>query len=42
MDGIPWDEIIENGMGRSRYDLLGRGEMVTGFWCGNVRGRGAL
>jgi len=31
MDGISWDKIIEEGMGRSRYDLLWRGEIFTGF-----------
>jgi hypothetical protein len=31
MDGISWDKIIEDGMGRSRYDLRGIGEIFTGF-----------
>ena len=41
MDGISWNKIIENGMGRSRSDLWAGGEKHTGFGWGNVRVRGA-
>ena len=41
MDGISWDKIIENGLGRSRYDLWGEERSIPGLG-GKREGRGAL